>query len=377
MIRLQLKLSGEALALFDLYAKKILDDSAVSQGPINKGYLLQRALDEIPLEKLNWEKARDYRTKELKISSNGMQTALMLEKESIEELEKLRVGFREVFKTQRIYRPFVIKLIIKAAILKLEGSISKVMKWDENKSMKLIQQNINFENQNILPIIEIINKKEPEVIFFQEYKQSLHSEIEKLKDKYKFYYPKGYEDKHSEFMLCLLAVKKGVKFEARKREGISLYLRYIEGKIIINNFELEIFLIHVPQTSYNTQKNRWLSKDIEYYQDRVEYKGECLFEAYRFSEEYKMRNAFIGGDFNVDIRKNENGLYKKNTRFQAMFKSLYDNGFYDVSDDSPTWKEYKYDYALVTESLQKNSKSQIIETTSDHKMIITEIIYSV
>lgn len=363
-----MKLSGETLTLFDLFAEELLNDHSINEEvPISKSYLVKRAISEIPLKNISWEKVRDFDFEEaLVISNKGIQTALNLERSMIDILEQLRMEFKEEFETKRIYRPFVIKLIIKAAIIKQKGKINEVMKFCDTRSIKILQQNLNFNNRNISSIIEEIKNKNPEIIFFQEYNKSYHSEVDTLQN-YSFYYPIDYKaDDDDESMLCLLAIKKGHHFEQRKRDGITVYLRYIEGKVAIDDFELDLFFIHVPQTFPKA------TKGIEYNQDRVEYKGECLFAAYQFTEEYKKGTAFVGGDFNVDIRKNEND-YKYTNRFQGIFAEIYRN-LHDTANYESTWNQRKYDYALVSDLL-KDSQSHVMETSSDHHMIITEINY--
>lgn len=144
MIKLQMKLSAETLGLLELYAEKLLSD-ATSIG-INKSYLFKRAIKEVPVKNIDWKKVKNYNIG--KVNNNykkGLQTAMILENQVVDELEYLREEFKKEFETQRIYRPFVIKLIVKAAIIKLQGEMSKVLKIEEKLDNEFLIQNIRID----------------------------------------------------------------------------------------------------------------------------------------------------------------------------------------------------------------------------------------
>lgn len=372
MEKLQMKLSGETLALFDQYLQTLDKEILVNSNMrINKAFLLKQALGCIPLTRIDWKQVRDFKLNVM-INTKGVQTTLILENDIITIIEQLRKQIISEFNTRRIYRPFIIKLIVKAALIKQLGKIDAISKNQSFSKPTIMQQNLNYYNKDMAPLSSIIREKQPTIIFFQEVNHANHLKlIESLHD-YNLYYPIDYvENKDYQKMLCLLAVKKDCQFEQRRNEQVSPYLRYIEGKITSKDLTLELLLMHVPQAAYKSEQKIWSSANVQYYQDRVEYKADCLFAAHLFIEQYRDEHLFLGGDFNVDIRKDRKGRYKFNGRLQKMFEIIY-HSLYDTASNEPTYKSKKFDYALVSSSISA-SKSELIETTSDHKMIISEI----
>lgn len=247
--------------------------------------------------------------------------------------------------------------------------------------LRIAQQNICSKNDEIVELIDALlyeNKKEecnePHILYFSEFCYNKHSQniVKRLEENdYQIFYPLAFDIKrHLNFSgICILAVKKDGyidSFKQRERKDIALNLRYIEGRLELSNGEcIEMFFTYVPQT-YVPEKS-FSKSEVNYYQDRVDKKANMLFNAYSFWQEYKNSQAFLGGDINIDI---DNFAYY---RLGWLFKKIYDETFDSEPKHQPTWGTRRLDYALVTKSLD-DSKTLIINTTSDHKALMTSII---
>lgn len=186
-------------------------------------------------------------------------------------------------------------------------------------NIKILQQNISQYNNQVRELMDILLCEMPQILLFSEFCYSKH-ENEILKrlegENYSTVMPveySKYRDKDKP-CICMMAVKDDIIFRPRKRNCITLSGRYIEGELEFGNKVLmEILFIHAPQT-YVCKKEQFSRKDVIYYQDRVEQKAEMLFATFRFWNEYKNNNVFIGGDFNTEI----NG----STRCENIFKAM-------------------------------------------------------
>ncbi len=238
-------------------------------------------------------------------------------------------------------------------------------------SITILQQNISQYNNRVRELINVLLNisKKPQILLFSEFCYSKHENeiIKRLEEeKYTIVMPleyNVYRDKDNPCS-CMMALKDGISFKSRKRNGISLSGRYIEGELEFENkISMEILFMYAPQTYICDKK--LLRKDIIYFQDRVEQKAEMLFATYCFWNEYKDKNAFIGGDFNTEI----NGT----TRCENIFKATY-NDANDTDIHEPTWKDKCIDYALVSDSLNNyGCKTTRLKLTSDHIALLTEI----
>lgn len=236
----------------------------------------------------------------------------------------------------------------------------------------ILQQNISQYNNRVKELMNVLVSQKPQILLFSEFCYSKHENeiINRLEgEKYSIVMPLEYNinrDKDNPCS-CMMALKDGITFKSRKRNAITLSGRYIEGELEFENkISMEILFIYAPQT-YICEKEKFLRKDIIYYQDRVEQKAEMLFATYCFWNEYKHKNVFIGGDFNTET----NGT----TRGENIFKATYNN-MNDTDTHEPTWKDKCLDYALVSDSLLRNGcKTTRLKTSSDHIALLTEITF--
>lgn len=239
-------------------------------------------------------------------------------------------------------------------------------------TIKILQQNTDYRNNNddISGFIDILLEKNPHILLLSEIGSKPRRDIilNHLKDAgYSIIMPKEYNESTDgkSYCICMLAIRQNeFKFEERewergRHEPIPgkeiLTLRYIAGTLIHSESgkEIKIYFTHIP------------SKPLEY-------KAHMLFNAYCFWNKNKNKYAFIGGDFNTET---ETGR----TTMEGIFRPLYKESR-DTTNHEPTWrnKEGKWDkcldYALVSESLWAcGCSTTIIETSSDHKALLTEI----
>ena len=107
---------------------------------ITNGYLVGMAFKAIQndLDRIDWKAINSMDISNVTInyddnSISDLQTALNLEATVLDGIEKLQIKFRDVFYTKRIFKPFVIKLILFAAILKETGKLTLLKEENNNE----------------------------------------------------------------------------------------------------------------------------------------------------------------------------------------------------------------------------------------------------
>ena len=135
-MRIQMRLSRPTVVAIQEYKQiKFADPKA----KITNGYLVGMAYKAIQndLDRINWQAINsDIPKFTINYDDNSisdLQTALNLEATVLDGIEKLQIKFRDVFYTKRIFKPFVIKLILFAAILKETGKLTLLKEENNNE----------------------------------------------------------------------------------------------------------------------------------------------------------------------------------------------------------------------------------------------------
>ncbi len=118
-MRIQMRLSRDTVLAMQQYKIIMFNDPYAR---VTLGYLVGMAYKEIEnkINTIDWKTLNTSNI--IGVTGNndenitGLQTALNLEQSVIYGIERLRKCFIDVFNTKRIYKPFVIKLILFAAI---------------------------------------------------------------------------------------------------------------------------------------------------------------------------------------------------------------------------------------------------------------------
>lgn len=108
---------------------------------ITNGYLVGMAYKAIQndLDRIDWKAINSMGISNVTInyddnSISDLQTALNLEEAVLNGIENLQNKFmNNVFQTKRMFRPFVIKLILFAAILKEKGNLTLLKEENNNE----------------------------------------------------------------------------------------------------------------------------------------------------------------------------------------------------------------------------------------------------
>ena len=106
---------------------------------VTNGYLLGMAYKAIQndLDRIDWQAINSMDipnvTNNYDYSISDLQTALNLEAAVLDGIEKLQKNFMNCFTTKRMYKPFVIKLILFAAILKENGKLTLLNEENNNE----------------------------------------------------------------------------------------------------------------------------------------------------------------------------------------------------------------------------------------------------
>lgn len=126
-MRIQMRLSRPAVVAIQEYKQiKFADPKA----KITNGYLVGMAYKAIEndLDRIDWQAINSMDipnvTKNYDDNISDLQTALNLEASVLDGIEKLQNKFMTVFSTKKMFKPFVIKLILFAAILKETNNLT-------------------------------------------------------------------------------------------------------------------------------------------------------------------------------------------------------------------------------------------------------------
>lgn len=125
-MRIQMRLSRPTVVAMQEYKRiKFADPEA----KVTNGYLIGMAFKSIKneLPRIDWIKINSITipnvTENNDKSLDSLQTALNIEAAILQDIEELQRTFMNVFETKKMFKPFVIKLIMFAAILKENNSL--------------------------------------------------------------------------------------------------------------------------------------------------------------------------------------------------------------------------------------------------------------
>lgn len=136
-MRIQMRLSRPTVVAIQEYKQiKFADPKA----KITNGYLVGMAYKAIQndLDRIDWEAINSMGIPNVTInyddnSISDLQTALNLEATVLDGIENLQSKFMDVFSTKRMFKPFVIKLILFAAILKETDKLTLLKEENNNE----------------------------------------------------------------------------------------------------------------------------------------------------------------------------------------------------------------------------------------------------
>lgn len=119
-MRVKIKLSRHTVIAFQEFKKLTYGDPNIK---VTNGYVLGVAVKSLkpyfPL--INWKDVSDGSIPNVTDNNDnsivGVDTTLNIETEILKEIEKLQKEFLNIFKTKRIHKSYVVKLIMYAAIL--------------------------------------------------------------------------------------------------------------------------------------------------------------------------------------------------------------------------------------------------------------------
>ena len=135
-MRIQMRLSRPTVVAIQEYKQiKFADPKA----KVTNGYLVGMAYKAIQndLDRIDWQANNSMDipnvTKNYDDSISDLQTALNLEAAVLDGIEKLQNKFMSVFSTKKMFKPFVIKLILFAAILKETDNLTLLKEENNNE----------------------------------------------------------------------------------------------------------------------------------------------------------------------------------------------------------------------------------------------------
>ncbi|GIO28063.1 hypothetical protein [Ornithinibacillus bavariensis] len=120
-MRIKIKLSRSTVLAFQEYKRLTYGDPNIT---VTNGYVLGSAFKSIQpdLPSIKWEKVNASPIPNVTDNNDksivGVDTTLNIDKSVLDGIDELQRKFLAVFGTKRVYRAFVVKLVIYAAILK-------------------------------------------------------------------------------------------------------------------------------------------------------------------------------------------------------------------------------------------------------------------
>ncbi|RFU64454.1 hypothetical protein [Bacillus sp. V59.32b] len=127
-MRIQMKLSKATVIAFNEFKRKIYGDPNIE---ITNGYVLGAAYNLIKeeLENIDWEEVKNRESEIVRESQDksveGVHTTLNIDSAISEGINKLQNAFLNEFKTTRIHRSFVVKLVMFATLLHHNNELPK------------------------------------------------------------------------------------------------------------------------------------------------------------------------------------------------------------------------------------------------------------
>lgn len=136
-MRIQMRLSRPTVLAIQEYKQiKFADPKA----KITNGYLVGMAYKAIQndLDRIDWKaiNSMDIRNVIINYDDNSisdLQTALNLEEAVLVGIENLQIKFKDIFSTKKMFKPFVIKLLLFAAILKEKDKLTLLKEENNNE----------------------------------------------------------------------------------------------------------------------------------------------------------------------------------------------------------------------------------------------------
>ncbi|WP_455030819.1 hypothetical protein [Oribacterium sp.] len=136
-MRIQMRLSRPTVVAIQEYKQiKFADPKA----KVTNGYLVGMAYKAIQndLDRIDWKaiNSMDIRNVIINYDDNSLsdlQTALNLEAAVLDGIEILQIKFKDIFSTKKMFKPFVIKLLLFAAILKEKDKLTLLKEENNNE----------------------------------------------------------------------------------------------------------------------------------------------------------------------------------------------------------------------------------------------------
>lgn len=128
-MRVKMKFGKSTVIAFNEFKKQFYKDENIE---ITNGYVLKVAytlLIENELDNIDWVRVNKKESEIVRRSNvesvEGVHTTLTIESDILEGINKLQNDFKTEFKTTRVYRSFVVKLIMFAALLHLNDELPR------------------------------------------------------------------------------------------------------------------------------------------------------------------------------------------------------------------------------------------------------------
>lgn len=378
-MQLQMKLAGETLNACDLLTEAYAGDRNAN---LSRGFLVSKALEKFyPIaDNVNWIEINNSKIAGLETPRLGLQTALTLTEKDVENLEILQNKFVKIFGTKRVYKPFVIKMLLCASLIELEKKEKKKAQTMELDRITISSLNVNdyvnmdLKENRMRAAINLI--QDSDISGLQEFIPGSKSKWlkvlneGKLEDLYQIVTPSSWTEKHPKSTLAILLIRKKL---------IESY----EPLLLANDNEFNLRYTYGILTMKNGRKIRILNLFMMQLcnADDNRIKQSNLFWKAVLAEAKKNRNSKEEFVLLGDLNAFDGAASAHRNNLIELMETLIDTNPIGYENE-PTWvstdgkTKRRLDYILINRQIALNC---IINTStqktkiSDHKIIISKL----
>lgn len=141
-MQLQMKLSGETLSALEVVCDLMYGDSNAN---ISKGYLIEKLLFicSPEFDEIDWKAINEMKFDEIDYNRPSLQTALVISDQCYELLNEFQKKLSKILGTKKVYKPYVIKLILRFSIITLKENKNTI---HETHNDTILVGTINFND---------------------------------------------------------------------------------------------------------------------------------------------------------------------------------------------------------------------------------------
>ncbi len=378
---LQMKLSGSTIEACEDLAEIWYGEDA---NEFSRSFIVRSALEHIfPIRnEIEWEEVKYYADANYSDSPAGKQTALVLSNAEIEELTDMQREFVEIFGTKKIYKPFVVKMVVMAELfnhgMNLATEEREKEEFKDNVIAKIGTLNVHsaWETSEIDWPYYYESFERNDIMALQEVKPgdkcNWLKKCEKINDiPYKVITPIGWNKKYTTWTIAATLIREDIleNYEplVLNNDKKTFFARYTYGIVTLNNgFKFRLLNLYMPQL---------VDKDQARIEETARFWDNVLTELDSLPADEKV--VLLG-----DLNAGEDKSFTNRENFMKLCKRM---NMLDANENYNTWfdgpKKKRLDYIFISGSLAMdciavtNKNIDLLEIdVTDHVMLEVALV---